>query len=60
MCRILSKYQFVVHDQIEKESQVHEDLRDVEEVKREAEQQQQEYLNKLKRLQDDLASLQVS
>ncbi len=57
---MLSKHKFIVHDQVEKESQVHEDLSNVEEVKREAEQQQQEYVHKIKRLQDDLASLQVS
>ncbi|BDA46198.1 probable protein CASP [Coccomyxa sp. Obi] len=46
-------------EKVEKESQVHEDLTNVEEVKREAEQQQQQYVHQIKRLQDDLASLQA-
>lgn len=42
-----------------KDSQLHQDVSKVEEIKQEAEQQRQTFDHHIKRLQDDMTSLQV-
>jgi hypothetical protein len=46
-------------DQAKKDSQAQQDASKIEELKGEAEQQRQEYVRQLNRMQEEMASLQV-